>query len=112
MPVLVVLRLEKGIIQGDCSDIFRIDIVHKLRIDVEEHWHIHCFPSIQTLLLKAKTLDLAEVWCYLAGSHRVCRYSYYIVGRLVRCGVECEGGLAGQHANLALLRYEFPGKNV
>lgn len=75
MPILIVLRLEECITQCDRLDTLHIDVLCKLRIDVEEDWHIHCFSCIQSLLLKAKTLNLAKVRGDLSRRNRIGGYA-------------------------------------
>ena len=75
MPILIVLRLEERITQCDRLDTLHIDVLCKLRVDVEEDCHIHCFSCIQSLLLKAKTLNLAKVWGDLSRRDRVGGYT-------------------------------------
>ena len=48
MPILVILGLEKRITQRDRLDILHINVLAKLRINVEEHWHV----SIQVFFLR------------------------------------------------------------
>jgi len=75
MPVLIVFRFEEGIAECDRLDTLHVDVRDKLRIDVEEHRHVHCLASIQPLLLEAEALYLAEVWRHLPWRHGVCRYA-------------------------------------
>jgi len=100
---------EKRIIQRDSLNPSHIRIIHKIRINIEEHWHIHGLASIQPLFLKAETLNLAEVWRNLSGTDTVCCYSYDVCVGIVRGGIEGEGGLAWQDTDFSLLRCEFPG---
>ena len=79
---------EERIIQGDRLDPLHIHILHKLRIDVEEDWHIYSLTRAQPLLLKAETLNLAEVWRHLRRRYTVRRHTDDIITALVRRGVE------------------------
>lgn len=75
MPVFIILRLEKRITQRDSLNALHTRILCKLRIDVEEDRHVHSFSSVQSLFLKAETLNLAKVWSDLSGCDRVCGYT-------------------------------------
>lgn len=89
-----------------------VRIIDKVRVDVEEHRHIHRLARIQPLLLKAEALDLAEIRRNLARRHAVCRYPDDILVALVRRRVERQRRLAWEHLDLALLRREFPREYV
>ena len=95
MPVLIILRLEKCIAQRNSLDSLHINVRHEFRIDIEENRHIHRLARIQPLLLKAKALDLAEIWRHLSRRYRVCCNPNDIFVRLVGRGVERQGGFAG-----------------
>lgn len=112
MSTLIIFRFEKSITQRQLLNASHIRIIHKIRIDIEEHWHVHRLPSIQPLLLKAETLDLAEVRCDLARRDAVCRHPNDILVTLIRSRVERKRRLAGENLHLALLRYEFPRQHV
>ena len=75
MPILIVLRLEERITQCDRLDTLHIDVLCKLRVDVEEDWHIHCFSCIQFLLFEAETLYLAKVRGDLSRRNRIGGYA-------------------------------------
>ena len=75
MPIFVILRFEERIAQRDRLNTLHVDVLCKLRIDVEEDWHIHCFSCIQSLLLKAKTLNLAKVRGDLSRRNRIGGYA-------------------------------------
>lgn len=112
MPVLVVFRLEKRITQRHRLNTLHVDIRHKLWVNVEKHRHIDCLARVQPLLLKAETLDLAEVRRHLARRDRVgCDADNVLVG-LVRRRVEGECCLAGQDAHFALLGHKLPRQHV
>jgi hypothetical protein len=90
MTILVILGFEKRITQRHCLDPLHIRVHDKLGINVKEHRHVHRLARIQSLLLKAKALDLAEIWRYLARRHAVCCYANDIFGRLIGRGVESQ----------------------
>jgi hypothetical protein len=75
MSIFIVLRLEESITQCNRLNTLHIDVLCKLRIDVEEDWHIHCFSCIQSLLLEAKALNLAKVRGDLSGRNRIGGYA-------------------------------------
>lgn len=124
MPVLIISRLcymsvlyipkstpiltEERITQCNLFNALHIRIIHKIRIDIEEHRHIHCLTSIQPLLLKTKALDLAEIRCYLPRSHTVCRYPNDIILGVVCSSVERQCRLTREDSDFALLGCEFP----
>ena len=108
MSVFVVLRLEKRVAQCDSLNALHTRILCKLRVNIKEDWHVHRFASIQSLLLKAETLDLAKVWGDLSRCHGVGGHANNVFWRFVGCSVESEGGLAGEDSDFALLRNELP----
>jgi hypothetical protein len=112
MSIVIILRLEKCIIQRHRNDPLHIDILRKLRINIEEHRHIHGLPRIQPLLLEAKALDLGKVGCHLSWCDRVCRHANDVLFGVVGSCVEGERGFAGQYAHLALLGDELPIQHV
>lgn len=112
MPFPIILRLEERIIQRDRLNAPHIRVIHKIRVNVKEHGHIHRLTSIQPLLLKAETLNLAEIWRYLARTDRICGYANDVGVRVVGRGVEGEGCFAREDADFALLRGELPGEDV
>jgi len=108
MAILVILRLEESVAQCDSLNALHTGILCKLGIDVEKDWHVHRFPSIQSLLFKAKALDLAKVWGDLSRCNGVGSYANDVFWRLVGCSVESEGGLAREDSDFALLRNKLP----
>ena len=104
---------EEGVVQGDGINVPHCWVFEKVRIDVEEDRHIHCFPFVQTLFFEAKALDLAEVWRNLRRRNTVRGHSDYIlIFTLVRCRVECQCCLPGQDSHFSLLRSKLPRQNV
>lgn len=103
---------EERIAQCQLLDPPHIRIIHKVRIDVEEHRHVHGLPGIQPLLLEAEALDLAEVGRDLARGDAVGRDADDVLVAVVRGRVEGQRGLAGEHLDLALLGRELPGEHV
>lgn len=87
-------------------------IIHKIRINIEEDWHVDRLASIQSLLLKAKALNLAEVRRHLSWSNAVGSDPDNIFRRSVRRGIERQGSFARQDSNFALLGREFPRQHV
>lgn len=112
MTILVILRLEEGIIQRHRLDTLHVRIRRKLRVNVKEHGHIDRLARIEPLLLEAEALDLAEVGCHLSGCDGVGSDADNVLGGLVGCGVEGEGGFAGEDADFALLGDKFPGEDL
>lgn len=108
MSVFVVLRLEERIAQCDSLNALHARILCKFRIDVEEDRHVHRFPSIQSLLLEAETLNLAKVWSDLSRCNGVGGYANDVFWRFVGCSVESESGFAREDSDFALLRNELP----
>lgn len=101
---------EKGIVQGNGVNLAHIRIPQELRINVEEDRHIDRLALIQSLLLEAKTLNLAKVGGDLPRRDRVSGDAYDVLVLAVVGGrVKSQCRLAGQHAHFALLRSEFPG---
>lgn len=92
--IIIIPRLEKRITQRQLHNPLHVRIIHKFRINVEEHRHIDRLPSIQPLLLKAKALDLAEIRRYLARCYAVRRHSYYVFAAVIRGCIECQCRLA------------------
>lgn len=112
MPIFIILRLKKSIIQRDRLNALHIRIRCKLRVNIKEHGHIDRLARIQPLLLEAETLDLAEVGGYLAGRDAVGGDADDVVAGFVGRRVEGEGSFAGENADFALLRDEFPGEDL
>lgn len=104
---------EESIIQRNSINPPHTRIPQKLRINIKENRHIHRLPLIQPLLLKAKTLYLAKIRRHLRRRHTIRRDADNILlFTLVRGSIEGERGLAGEDADLALLRGELPGQDV
>lgn len=103
---------EESIRQSDSINALHVWIRSKVRVDIKEHRHIYRLSGIKFLLLKAETLDLAEIRSHLARSHTVRGYSNDILRALVRRCVECQRGFSWQHAHLSLLRCKFPWEHV
>jgi hypothetical protein len=112
MPILIILSLEKRVTQRHSLNPLHINIVHKVRVNIEENWHIDRLARIQPLLLKAKTLNLAEIRRHLPRRDRVCGHSDDILIGLVGRSVEGERCFAREHAHFALLGNELPGQDI
>lgn len=80
---------EKGITQGNLLNPLHTRIRHKVRINIEEDRHVNRLSSIQSLLLKAKALNLAKVRRHLPRRHAIRCHTYDIVFTVVRSCVEC-----------------------
>lgn len=103
---------EESIVQRQLLDTSHIRIIHEIRIDIEEDRHVDRLPRIQPLLLEAETLNLAKVRRYLTRCHAVRRHPDDVLVAFIRCGIECQCCLAGEHPHLALLWYELPRQHV
>lgn len=103
---------EERITQRNLLNAPHIRIIHKVRIDIKEHRHIHCLPSIQPLLLEAKTLDLREIWRHLRRRHTVRSHPNDVIVRPVRRSIECQSRFSRKDSHFALLRHEFPGHDI
>lgn len=110
--IFVVSGLEKCIAQRDCVNAFHGRILHEIWINEEEHWHIDGLSRIQSLLLKAEALDLAEIWSNLGGCDTICCYADDISFALVRGGEESQSCLTWQDSYLSLLWCELPWQNI
>ena len=108
----IVSSLEKGIIQGDEIDLPHPRIVHDIRIDKEEDWHINRFASIQFLLIETEALYLGEIGCSDIGSDVVRRNSNDVLGTEIRGGIEGERRLTRPDGDLSLLRCELPVESI
>ena len=84
-------------------------IFDKVWIDEEEHRHIDALPSIQPLLLKTETLNLAEIRRDLCRRYTIRSDADNITIRLICRSVESEGRLSRENADFTLLRRELPG---
>ena len=89
-----VLHTEKGV-----REYYRIDFSHRWVIDKiwiyeEEYRHIDCFASIQSLLLKAETLNFAEIRGHLTRRHTIGCHADYIFVTLVRSSEESKRRLS------------------
>jgi len=85
---------KKCIIQRYRLNALHIRIIHKIRINIKKHRHIHSLPSIQSLLLKAETLNLAEIWRHLSRTDTVGRHTNDVRIRIICCGVERQRSFA------------------
>jgi hypothetical protein len=103
---------EKRITERNLLNPLHIRILHKLRINIKEHRHIHRLPRIQPLFLEAKTLNLAKIRRYLSGRNAVCRHADDIFRRFVRRSIKRECSFTRQDTHFALLGSEGPGKDV
>lgn len=112
MPIFIISRLKKRIAQRNLLNPPHIWVIRKIRIDIKEHRHIHRLPSIQPLLLEAKTLNLREILRHLSRRHAIRRHPNDILIRLICRGIERQCSLTRQDFHLALLRREFPGQDV
>ena len=60
--ILEALRPEESVREGDMADILHLRIIQEGRVDVKKDGHVHFFLRLETLLLKAKTLNLVEIY--------------------------------------------------
>lgn len=103
---------EERVTQRNLLNAPHIRIIDKIRINIEENGHIDGFPSIQSLLLKTKTLNFAEIWRHLSRCHTIrCHPNYVFVG-LVCSSIKCQCRFPRQDPDLALLWCEFPRQDV
>ena len=103
---------EESVVQRNRINDLHSRILKKLGINVEENRHVNSLASIQPLIFKAETLNLAEIRRYLPRSDRVCSYSNNIFFRGVGGSVKSQGGFSRKHAHFALLWDELPRENV
>lgn len=101
-------RTKERVRQRDCIYLCHRRIINKVRINEKENRHVDSFPGVESLLFKAKALDLAEIWCHLGWSNTVGSDPNDVLGTLICCRVERERCLSGQDADLSLLWREFP----
>ena len=112
MSIFIILRLEKGIAQRHRLNPLRGDIIGKLRVNVEEYRHIHRLARVQSLLFKAKALDLGEVRRHLSRRHTVRSHPNNVLLRGIGRCIESQRGLAGQDTHFALIGNELPWEDV
>lgn len=105
-------RTEECVRERDSLDSPRVEILHYIRVQVEEDGHIHRLASGQPLLLEAETLNLGEVRRHLRRCDAVRRHANDVAIALVRCRVEGQSRLAGEYLDFALLRDELPGEYI
>ena len=104
---------EERVVQGNGIDALHRRILQELRIDVEEHRHIHRLTLVQPLLLETKALNLAEVRRNLCWCDAICRHSDDIfLFTLVRSSVESQRSFPGQDTHFSLLRRELPRQYI
>lgn len=103
---------KKRIRQSNSLNPLHIQIIQQIRIQVKENRHIHRLPRIQPLLLKAETLNLAEIRRDLCRRNAVRRHPDNVLITIIRSRVKRQRRLPGEHAHLALLGCEFPGQHV
>lgn len=85
---------EECVRECDCINPLHIGICRKVGVNEEENGHVDGLAGIQLLLFETKTLDFAEIGCYLARAYTICRNANDIIGAFVRGSVECQCGLA------------------
>lgn len=85
---------EKSIRQRNRINILHSRILRKIRINKKEYRHIHRLARIQFLFLKAETLDLTKIRCYLSRRNAVGCNTNYVVGSFVGGCIESQGGFA------------------
>lgn len=100
---------EKCVRKRDGIDALHCRVPGKIRVNEEEHRHIHGLSRIQLLLFETEALDFAKVRSNLSRSHTVCSDTDDICGSLVGRCVERESRLSGQHSDFTLLWGELPG---
>ena len=105
-------RTEKGIRQRDRIYFSHRRIIHEIRVNEKEHWHVDGLPSVESLFFEAKALDFAEVRSYLRWSNTVGCDPNDVFRALVCCRIKCERCLSRQDSDLSLLWNEFPGHYV
>lgn len=103
---------KEGITQRDSLNALHVQIIQQIGIEIEEDGHVHRLARIQPLLLKAETLDLAEIRRTLRRRHAVRRHANDVAVAVVGRRVKGQRRLAGEHADLALLGGELPGEDV
>lgn len=106
------LHTEEGIRQRDGINLRHGWIVDKVWVNEEKNRHINRLASIQSLLLEAKTLYLAEIGRNLRWRDAVCSHADNVFVALICRSVKCQGGLPGENPNFPLLRCELPGHHV
>lgn len=106
------LHTKKGIRQRNGINLRHGWIIHKVWINEEKNRHIDRLARIQSLLLKAKTLYLAEIGRNLRWRDAICCHADNVFVALVCRGVKCQRGLPGENANFSLLRCELPRHHV
>jgi len=107
-----VQRTKEGVRQGHSLDALHVQIVHHVRVQVEEDGHIHRLASVQALLFKTEALNLAEIWRHLCRCHTVCGHADDILVALVGRCIESQSRLSRKHPDFSLLGNELPWKGV
>jgi hypothetical protein len=75
-PILILRQLtclKKDVRKHDMVDIPEAAVSGKLRVDIEEDWHVDALSWAQPLLLKAEALDLVEEPPHLHTAPRLIR---------------------------------------
>lgn len=103
---------EKRITQRNSLHPTHIQIRQQIRIQIKKHRHIHRLPRVQPLLLKAKTLNLAEIRRRLRRRHAIRRHPNNILIAKICRRVKSQRRLTGEHAHFALLGGEFPWQDI
>lgn len=106
-------RTEKGIVESDRIDALHGRIFQKIWIDIEEHWHVHGLPLVQSLLLEAKALNLAKVRRNLCRRNTVgCDSNDVLILTLICRSVESQCCFSRQNSHFSLLRSELPRQDI
>lgn len=90
------LRFKESIREDDVFEEFQLGILTNLRINVEEHRHVHLLVRIQLLLLETEALDFVEIrtrfeWDDVVGTNSNHRLICWVPG-----SVKGQGGLSGK----------------
>lgn len=83
-------RTKESVRQGYGINPRHCGVVDKVRVNEEEHGHIHRLASIESLFFETETLYLAKVGSHLRRRNTVCGDTDYILIALVGCRVECQ----------------------
>mmetsp|Transcript_379 Transcript_379/g.893 ORF Transcript_379/g.893 Transcript_379/m.893 type:complete len:118 (+) Transcript_379:164-517(+) len=59
--IIIQIRLKECVAQSDIIYPGQLPIIYNLRVNEEEHRHIHSLPGKKALLLKAEALDFVEI---------------------------------------------------
>jgi len=109
---LAIVHLKKRVGKNYIVHSLHFGVCLKLRIDVEEYWHVYLLPRKKCLLLKAKALYLIKVNGSLHRSNIVCGYTSNWSRTAIFSSIKCQSTFTRFNPDLSLCRNELPWHSI